>query len=129
MPNIEIISLRFNLAKDNDYRLFEALQEQADSGKRNEFIKQVLFDHIVEAIPEGKPDARPPQKQAREPKDRHGVMRLSGVAELVRVAAPGPRSSPCPAADVATVGQAAQEQENHREPDAEAAGLVSQFVQ
>ena len=40
MPNIEIISLRFNLDKDNDRRLFQVLQERSDSGKRNEFLKK-----------------------------------------------------------------------------------------
>ena len=129
MPNIEIISLRFNLDKDNDRKLFEALQERADSGKRNEFIKQVLFDRIMEESPEGKSAVRPPRKQARVSKEPHGVRRLSGVAETRRAAALGPQASSRPAADVAAVGQAARGQENHQEPDAEAAGLVSQFVQ
>ena len=129
MPNIEIISLRFNLAKDNDRRLFEALQEQTDSGKRNEFIKQVLFDRIVEEIPEGKPDAGPQKKQASEPKERHGVRRLSGVSEPGRATAPDLLTSPSPAAGVTPVGKETHGQEIRQEPDLEAAGLVSQFVQ
>ena len=129
MPNIEIISLRFNLDKDNDRKLFEALQERADSGKRNEFLKQVLFDCIVEDSPEGNSAVKPSKKQAKVSKEPHGVRRLSGVAETGRAAALGPQASPRPASDVAAVGQAARGQENHQEPDAEAAGLVSQFVQ
>ncbi len=43
MPNIEIISLRFNLDKDEDRGLFELLQKRCDPGKRNEFLKHALL--------------------------------------------------------------------------------------
>jgi hypothetical protein len=128
MPNIEIISLRFNLNRNNDRKLFEALQERADSGKRNEFLKQVLFDCIVEDSPEGNSAVRPSKKQARESKESHAVRGLSGVAETRRAAAPGPQASPKSATD-ATAGGPACGDVNHLESDAETAGLVSQFVQ
>ena len=54
MPNIEIISIRFNLGKDNDRRLFQILQERPDSGKRNEFLKQVLSDCLLKERPDAK---------------------------------------------------------------------------
>lgn len=39
--------VRFNLDKENDGKLFEELNKRTDSGKRNEFVKQVLFDCLV----------------------------------------------------------------------------------
>jgi len=129
MPNIEIISLRFNLAKDDDRRIFEALQEKADTGKRTEFIKQVLFDRIVEENPEGKPDAGPIKKQARAPKAAPSTRPFSGTSKPGPAVASCPEASALPDALPCTVDQATQGQEDHQKHDAEAAGLVSQFVQ
>lgn len=55
MPNIEIISLRFNLDKEDDRKLFKALQERSGSGKRNEFIKQILFTYVMGVSADGRP--------------------------------------------------------------------------
>ncbi len=45
MPNIEIISIRLNLDKDDDRKLFEQLRKQLRKvdGSRNEFLKHLLL--------------------------------------------------------------------------------------
>ncbi len=67
MANIEIISVRFNLAKDDDRRLFEALQKRSDPGKRNEFIKQALMQGLAIELGE-KPVARLTKKASKRAK-------------------------------------------------------------
>jgi len=100
MPNVEIISVRFNLEKDEDRRLFEELQKRSDPGKRNEFLKKVLLECLTADRVSVKPAARSFKRQTKEqaePPDKR-LQHTGGTA-----GAP--------------------------EPDPEAAGLVGSFVQ
>ena len=58
MPKIEIVSLRFNLDKEEDNNLFLMLQKRAPSGKRSEFIKKIVSSALQESVVGGKSTAR-----------------------------------------------------------------------
>jgi hypothetical protein len=129
MPNIEIISVRFNLNKDEDRRLFEVLQKRSDPGKRNEFIKQVLLRYLAGDSVGGKSVARPSKRQSKErdgPPDEIRQPEVSGPALTV---APGVELPPKPLVDVPSDGPASSGVASAGEPDLEAAGLVRSFVQ
>ncbi len=129
MPNIEIISLRFNLDKDEDRRLFEALQKRSDPGKRNEFLKQVLLECLAGGGAGGKSAVRTSRKQSRETASPPAVQRLPEVPGPEHLSAPGPQAQPKPVGGHVVDEQASGGHENGQEADSEAVGLVASFVQ
>lgn len=129
MPNIEIISVRFNLDKDEDRRLFEVLQKRSDPGKRNEFFKRALFNYLSEDSEGGKSVARVSKKQTREPARPPDDVNKPEATESGRTAAAGPHPKPRPVVDAPSDGPASSAVANAVEPDPEAAGLVGSFVQ
>ena len=126
MPNIEIISLRFNLDKDEDRRLFETLQKRTDPGKRNEFLKQVLLECLLGGSAGGKA-VRTVRKQHREPASppTERLPEFSGS----ETSAPGPKAPPKPVAPNIADEKASGGRGSPNEADSEAAGLVASFVQ
>jgi hypothetical protein len=127
MPNIEIISLRFNLDKDDDRRLFEALHKRSDPGKRNEFLKQTLLECLSGSGAGGKA-VRKVRRQPKEPA-YPPAERLHEVPEPEIQAVPGPQAPPMPALGNITDKQASDGCGSPNEADSEAAGLVASFVQ
>jgi hypothetical protein len=126
MPNIEIISLRFNLDKDEDRRLFEALQKRSDPGKRNEFLKHALLECLAQGVAGGKA-VRTSRKQAREPALPPAV-RLPEEPGPELTPAPG-HEAPQPVSGHIAIEQAPGGHKNGQEADSEAVGLVASFVQ
>jgi hypothetical protein len=99
MPTIEVIYLRFNLDKDDDRRLFEALKARTSSGKRNEYIKKLLLDCLVRS----RDESRNPKREAGRGQDRSPALPATESGK------------PEPEAEIPA--------------DTEAAGIVSQFLQ
>ncbi len=128
MPNIEIISLRFNLDKDEDRRLFETLQKRTDPGKRNEFLKQVLLEWLSGGDTGGKA-IRAVRRQPKEPTLPPRDQRLREELGPEPTSAPGPQAPPKPAAAHGAERQASGGRESPQEADSEAVGLVASFVQ
>jgi hypothetical protein len=130
MPDIEIISLRLNLEKDDDRRLFELLQKRVSQvdQSRNEFLKHLLLDCLLELSAE-KPAARPSKEQqpcqpagkpsGRSAPDVPGPDSNSVISPEYRS---NPVDSPVPS------GTSREDGDNHREFDAETAALVASFV-
>jgi hypothetical protein len=129
MPNIEIISVRFNLDKDEDRRLFDVLQKRSDPGKRNEFLKKVLFNYLSEDSEGGKSVARASKKQTREPAQPRDDVHKPEATGSGRTVAAGPHPEPKPVVDAPSDGPVSSAVANAMEPDPEAAGLVGSFVQ
>ncbi len=127
MPNIEIISLRFNLDKDEDRRLFEVLQKRTDPGKRNEFLKQSLLECLSGSGARGKA-ARTVRKQPLEPA-YHPAERLPEVPGPETRVASGPQAPPKPVAAHVADEKASEVHGAPNDADSEAAGLVASFVQ
>jgi hypothetical protein len=127
MPAIEIISLRFNLDKEDDRKLWEELIRRIDPGKRNEFLKKLLLENILKNGDAGSQGARKPKKQLKETAHHPSP-------QPVEAAGPEPPAAPGP-----PVGQKVVPAESREKPladhedqagtEAEAASLVSQFAQ
>lgn len=128
MPIIEIISLRLNLEKEADNRLFEILKKRSDLGKRNEFIKQALLEHLSEGGVASKPAARAVKKTAKEPVGSSSVQESSGEPgpEVPREHGLPVRQEPtkAPSAPAPVTGDSGSDNDH-----SEAASLVSQFAQ
>ncbi len=120
MANIEIISVRFNLAKDDDRRLFEALQKRSDPGKRNEFIKQALMHGLAIELGE-KPVAQITKKASKRVKGEKTDGSL-GASEISRVAPAQKMSGDHPSLPLPDNTCAA-------ETDPEVAALIGSIVQ
>ncbi len=99
MPNIEVIYLRFNLDKNDDRRLFEALKARTSGGKRNEYIKKLLLDCLVR----GRDERRNPKHEGGADQDRSPAL--------------------------AETESGKQEPEEEIPAETKAAGIVSQFLQ
>lgn len=129
MPKIEFVSLRFNLDKEDDNRLFALLQKRADTGKRNEFLKQLLGEALTAGVAGDKTKTRqtrkPPREQFEPAEDRPALEDQSPA----QTAAPGPEPGPRPAAHGQTNGPDPGDASSTAGPDREAASLVSSFVQ
>ena len=128
MPKIEIVSLRFNLDKEDDHKLFALLQYRAPSGKRSELIKQIVNSALRESAGGGKSTAR----RAKEPpcelvdttvstvtKEAHGPMQTSATVS---------RSRPDHYNDTRSDGKR-DGMTGAKEPEQEAANLVGSLVQ
>ncbi len=126
MANIEIISVRFNLAKGDDRRLFEALQKRSDPGKRNEFIKQVLLECLTDSG-RAKPVMRTPKKQSRGPAPAEPVTGEHAMVIEETPQAAEPVAAPVPGEP--SLHPAADKDTSAAVPDLEASGLVGSFVQ
>ena len=129
MPKIEIVSLRFNLDKEDDNRLFALLQKRADPGKRNEFLKQLLGDALTAGVAGDRPKARQSKKPPREPFEPAADQPAPEAQGPAQTAAPGPEPGTRPAAHVQTSGPDPGAVSSTAEPDREAASLVGSFVQ
>jgi len=129
MPKIEIVSLRFNLDKEDDNRLFVLLQKRADAGKRNEFLKQLLGDALTAGVAGDRPKARQTKKPPREPFEPIADRPAQEDQHPAQTAAPGPEPGPKPATHAQTSGPDPGGASSTAEPDREAASLVGSFVQ
>ena len=129
MPNIEIITVRFNLDKDDDRRIFEELQKRSDPGKRNEFLKQVLLGYLAGNGMGGKSGARASKKQTKECSEHPDDQRQSEVSGSDLTGATGLEPSQTPVVDAPSDGLASRKVASAEEPDPEAAGLVGSYVQ
>ncbi len=126
MANIEIISVRFNLAKEDDHRLFEELQKRADPGKRNEFIKQVLLECLTNSG-RGKQVVRISKKQSRGPAPAEAVAGGHTMVIEEKPQAAAPVAAPVPGEP--SLHPAADKDTSAAVPDPDASGLVGSFVQ
>ena len=124
MPVIEILSLRLNLDKEDDRRLFEILQKRADPGKRNEFMKQALLECLSEEGSGSRSNARQSRKQLKDRAEPTANRIHPEVSRSVRTATAGPQPLPKPVSDAPSVGPAVE-----MESDSDAAGLVESFIQ
>ena len=129
MPKIEIVSLRFNLDKEDDNRLFALLQKRADTGKRNEFLKQLLGEALTVGVSGDRTKARNARKPPREPVESVEDQPAQEAQGPAQTSAPAPESGPRPAAHVQTNGPDPGGASSTAEPDREAANLVGSFVQ
>jgi len=129
MPKIEIVSLRFNLDKEDDNRLFALLQRKADTGKRNEFLKQLLCDALTAGVSGDRPKSRHVKKPTREPIEPAADRPAQEDQHPAQTVAPGPEPGPTPAAHGQTNGPDPGGASSTTEPDREAASLVGSFVQ
>ncbi|MHB8843327.1 MAG: hypothetical protein ACYC7L_01135 [Nitrospirota bacterium] len=129
MPKIEIVSLRFNLDKEDDNRLFALLQKRADTGKRNEFLKQLLCDALTAGVAGDKTKTRQTRKPPREQFEPAADQPAQEAQEPAQTSAPGPESGPRTAAHGQTNGPDPGGASSTAEPDREAASLVGSFVQ
>ena len=129
MPKIEIVSLRFNLDKEDDNRLFALMQKRADAGKRNEFLKQLLGDALTAGVAGDRPKARHVKKPPREPVEPAADRFAQEDQSPAKTAAPGPEAVPRPAAHVQTNAPDPGGVSSTAEPDREAVSLVGSFVQ
>ncbi len=128
MPIIEIISLRLNLDKEADNKLFEILKKRSDSGKRNEFIKKALLEYLSEVDVAGKPAVRAVKKADKDPV-RPPAVQVSGGEPDPEV--PQERGSPIPR-ELPSAPSAPEPGTDHssgNDDHSEAASLVSQFAQ
>lgn len=128
MPIIEIISLRLNLDKEEDCKLWDALRKLAEGGKRNEFLKQTLLECLVEGGAAGKPAVRASHRRIKTPASEPAEQSPPKPAEpaaMTESAAPSPPVAPRPGTAQATDNTPTVELNGS---DAEAAGLVSQFA-
>lgn len=129
MPKIEIVSLRFNLDKEDDNRLFALLQKRADTGKRNEFLKQLLCDALTAGVAGDKMKARHAKKPIREPFEPAADRQAPEAKGPAQTAALGPEPGPKPAAYAQTGSPDSGGASCTTEPDRDAANLVGSFVQ
>jgi hypothetical protein len=130
MPDIEIISLRLNLEKGDDRRLFELLQKRVSQvdQSRNEFLKHLLLDCLLE-LPAEKPAARPSKEQ--QPCQPAGKPSGRSAPDV-----PGPDSNSVvswedrsnPVGSPVSTQTSKKRSDDHREFDAETAALVASFV-
>ena len=129
MPTIEIMSVRFNLDKEEDSKLFEELAKHVPAGKKNEFLKQLLYDHFMKNGTVAVKAKTVPKKQAKVE---------AGVPEKVFTAAqPEKEHPPSPAAEAgsepapaATEGRSSlDEHQPPAETSSEASSLAATFVQ
>lgn len=129
MPTIEIISIRFNLDKEDDRKLFEALQRRFDSGKRNELLKQALQGCLVGDVQSGKPIAAPtPEKRQ---KAKSGQPAVSDDHKASAAPRPDPESTTSAARPLVAADEE-HDLSQHEEPagdSSENAGVVASFVQ
>jgi hypothetical protein len=129
MPIIEIISLRLNLDKDEDRRLFETINEQADAGKRNEFLKRILLQCLVGAGSGGKSSAKQTKPRIRAGADQQAdQIAPAPPAQPLPVSAPAPGPPVEPAGDRTTVKQTETAPHEQAADNSEAAGLVASFM-
>ena len=125
MPKIEIVSLRLNLDKDEDRRLWESLQSKSEPGKRNEFLKQSL----LRCLSEGKAGVEPPERPERPSRKRvKEPEATAGRVEERLDSADPPDGDAGVDVRLATVPVVC-EQETGADNFAAAAGFVSRFVQ
>jgi hypothetical protein len=129
LPNIEIITVRFNLDKDDDRRIFEELQKRSDPGKRNDFLKQVLLGYLAGNSMGGKSGARASKKQTKERYGPPDDLRQPEVSRSALTGATGLEPPQTPVVDAPSDGPVSRMVASAEEPDPEATGLVGSFVQ
>lgn len=129
MPKIEIIPVRFNLDKEDDRKLFEEVQKHSSSGKRNEFLKQVLYDYLMKG---GTTAVRAKPALKKQLKEKLGDPVKLHAAELLELEHPLSSTSEGGLEPVAATYEGAQASGEHETPaeaSSEAAGLAASFVQ
>lgn len=129
MPTIEIISVRFNLDKENDRKLFEEVQKNVPDGKRNEFLKELLYDRFMKTgaiAGKAKPTAKKQLKNAPEASAKERAAEPP-IQELPLSATPEGSSQPAAADNVTE--QTLDEGKTPAETSSDGAGLARSFMQ
>lgn len=127
MADIEIISVRLNLKKDDDRRLFDLLQKRVSQvdQSRNEFLKRLLLGCLSGCSLAKKPAAlSSEERQPCRPADRSGsnVPKPGSNPAVSRKDRSNPAGSPVPS------GASRENGDNHGESDSETAALVASLV-
>ncbi len=131
MANIEIVSIRLNLDKEDDRRLFETLRQRLSQvgRSRNEFLKHLLLYCLTEYSLEGEPAKRSSKNQ----ESRGPAEEFSGRhAPVVSGAESGPGISQevisSPVDSQASAQPVSDHCDERREFDAQTAAFVATFL-
>lgn len=127
MPTIEIMSVRFNLDKEEDSKLFEEIAKHVPKGEGNRFLKDLLYNHFMKGDVATVKTDPVPKKQSKE--DLAGRAKAHPVA-LAAQERPLPLESgagPRPA--TTTVADQGSDKQKPSETASEAAGFAGRFMQ